>query len=188
MHYFTPEELNALLTTAHKHSKVHHLALLVSVGRGLRVSECLELTPDDVQGEKYLLCRRKKGSVRQLQSLHKSAHPLFNEMALVEYAAKVRASGQARLFDFCRQYADRLIRRYGAEAGIAAEKCHWHSLKHSTAMLVWSESLSLSQVQQALGHADYHSSLIYLREHDARLAAQSLDRALEKAATAAQGD
>lgn len=168
---------NSNITTTRKHSEVHHLAMLVSVVHGLRVSECLALTVDDVQAGSYLLCRRKKCSARHLQTLHKSPNPLFDKSQIVEYAAKVKSSGQELLFDFCRQYADRLIKHYGEEAGIASEKCHWHSLKHSLAMLVFAESLSLSQTQQVLGHEDERTTLIYMRELDGQKAIQSRDRA-----------
>jgi site-specific recombinase XerD len=181
MHHFTPRELLDLLTTTHRHSRIHHLLMLVSVAHGLRVSEAIALTVDDVQ-HGYLRCNRLKGSRQQLQRLHTSANPVLDESALAIHAGMLRNAGQTRLFNLSRQRCDQLIRRYGAEAGIATEKLHWHTFKHTTALLVFGESVSLGQVQQILGHQDVRSTLMYLSEYDAQKAIESRDRALNAVA------
>ena len=184
MHHFTQQELLELLTVAYRRSRIHHLAMLVSVAHGLRVSETIRLTVDDVQNG-YLRCNRLKGSKQQLQKLHLSTNPIFDESPLAMHAHMSKIAGQKRLFKLSRQRCDQLIRKYGAEAGIAAEKCHWHSLKSTTAFLVFGESVSLGQVQQILGHRDVRSTLIYLHEHDADKAIESRDRALHAIALSA---
>lgn len=75
--------------------------------------------------------------------------------------------GSARLFPYHRSHWDRLIKQYGREAGIRPQACHFHSLKHSVAMLLWGATKDLGQIQNFLGHKAVSSTLCYLREVDA---------------------
>lgn len=63
-------------------------------------------------------------------------------------------------------------------AGIPRAKAHWHSLRHSTAMMVFRETVSLGAVKQALRHASWSSSLVYLNESDSQKAFAAVSDAL----------
>jgi site-specific recombinase XerD len=149
----------------------------------LRVSDAISLTSRDVQGTALVVNgNRLKDNGEQLQALHFANNPIFDERSLVIHAGQVAgncALKDKRLFHLCRQRCDQLIRRYGKDANIPTAKLHWHSLRHSTAMLTWSESHSLSQVQHALGHKHPSTSLIYLHESDKAKGLASLARALD---------
>ena len=183
MHYFESHELTALLTAAYNRNRLHHLVMLASVCHGLRVSEAVSLTSSDVQGTALVVNRnRLKDNGEQLQALHFSDNPIFDERSLVIHAGQIAGNSamkDKRLFHLCRQRCDQFIRSYGKEANIPMAKLHWHSLRHSTAMLTWSESHSLSQVQQVLGHKHPSTSLIYLHESDKMKGLASLARALD---------
>jgi site-specific recombinase XerD len=182
MHYFEPFELSALLTAAYTRNRIHHMIMLASVAHGLRVSDATGLTSNDVQGNSLIVNKnRLKKNVAQIQSLHFSDNPVFDERALVVHAGQIAdsGSGDKRLFHLCRQRCDQFIRRYGKIANIPTAKCHWHSLRHSTAMLTWSESHSLSQVQQVLCHSNPSTSIIYLRESDRTKGLAALRNGLE---------
>ena len=186
MHYFEPFELAALLTAAYTRNRLHHMIMLASVAHGLRVSDAIGLTSNDVQGNALVVNRnRLKGNREQLQTLHFSNNPIFDERALLFHAGQIAdsASKDKRLFHLCRQRCDQFIRRYGEIANIPTAKCHWHSLRHSTAMLTWSESHSLSQVQQVLCHSNPNTSIIYLRESDRAKGLAALHNGLEAVAT-----
>lgn len=99
------------------------------------------------------------------------ADPLFDESPLLELARERKG---LRLFEVSRQHFDRLIKQYGAEAGIHPDKLHMHSLKHSVAMLLWDATGNLGQLQSYLGHRAASSTLVYLAEADARKAQQAL--------------
>ena len=181
VHYFMPDELNALLNAAYERNRIHHMVMLASVAHGLRVSDAIGLTSNDVQGSALVVNRnRLKDNGEQLQTLHFSDNPAFDERALVLHAGQIAdsASKDKRLFHLCRQRCDQFIRRYGRIANIPTAKCHWHALRHSTAMLTWDSGHSLSQVQQVLGHKTPATSLIYLRESDRRKGMASLQSGL----------
>jgi integrase len=183
MHYFEGYEITALLQAAYERNRVHHLLMLVSLCHGLRVSEAIGLTSADVQGTS-LVVRALKECPDQIQPLHFSDTALFDERSLVWHAGAIAdsATKDKRLFPMCRQRADQLIRRYGRIAGVIAAKCHFHTWRHSTAMLVWETSHSLSQVQQVLGHRSMSTSIIYLRESDRNKGLVSLRTGLESVA------
>jgi integrase len=100
-------------------SRLHHLALLLNRVHGLPVSELLALTVNDVQGDHIVVHAKKRGK-SSLETLHRSSNPLFDETQLAVHAQGLRQIGEQRLFPFCRHYADRLIRKYGEQAGIPA--------------------------------------------------------------------
>ena len=165
-HYFDDGELKSLLTVAYDHNRLHHLALLVALCHGLRVSELLGLTTDDLVGG-YLRIVAKKDGVVALQPLHKSDNPIFDEARVLPgHAHGVRMSGETRLFPWTRQHLDTTIKKYGGLAGVHPDKCHAHSLRHSTAMLVFRETISLGSVKNMLRHKSWDSSLVYLNEID----------------------
>ncbi len=189
MHYFESHELYDLLNAARERNRVHHMLMLASVAHGLRVSDAIGLTCYDVQGTSLLVNKgRLKENGQQLQPLHVSSNPIFDERSLMVHAGRIADSGSKdkRLFPMCRQRADQLIRAYGKGLGIPTAKLHWHTFRHSTAMLVWGESYSLSQVQQVLGHSNMSTSIIYLRESDGRKGIANLQRGLDTVATSAQ--
>src|SRR5437016_5156264 len=127
MHYFTSDELTAILKVAYQRNPLHHLAMLTSVCHGLRVSELLGLEPEDVMPP-YLSLGRLKGEKAQLQPLHASDNPLFDEarLRLLAYERERIAGRHApsRIFPVCRQRLDQIIRRTGKLAGVPPVKCH----------------------------------------------------------------
>jgi integrase/recombinase XerD len=168
MQYLDRQELRRLLSVAHKNDPVHHLALLASLLHGLRVSEVLGLRGTNVQSG-HLYVQRLKRSKPTLQALRIDSDPLFDESPLMTMAAKC---SDAHLFNWSRQYMDKVIKRYGAEAGIPEAKLHHHALKHSIAMILWKETLSLSAIQDHLGHRSASSSLLYMRTDQSAVAQQ----------------
>lgn len=184
MYYFLPSEVAALLTAAYTRNRLHHMFFLASVAHGLRVSEAIGLTCYEVQ-QTSLHVRSLKDCEQQLQPLHFSDNPIFDERALVIHAGQIQDSAlpDKRLFPFCRQRADQLYKYYGKLAGIPRVKCRSHASRHTFCMLVWEESHSLSQVQNAVGHRDQATSLVYLKESDRMKGLVALHNGLEAIAT-----
>ncbi|HEX5434424.1 MAG TPA: tyrosine-type recombinase/integrase, partial [Candidatus Angelobacter sp.] len=79
---------------------------------------------------------------------------------------------------YSRKAVDRFIKKYAEEAGLREDSRHHHVLKHSAAMLIWSKSHSIGEVQNWLGHKSTSSSLVYLNEIDSMKAFSSLSAAL----------
>jgi integrase len=164
MQYLDRSEIRRFFTVAYeKGTRRHHLALLMGFWHGLRCSEVINILGSDIQ-DGQLSVQRLKGSNATLQPIHRDANPAFDCSPLLAIAA---ATPNARLFPFCRQRIDQIVKRYGAMAGLHSDKCHAHAAgKHAIAMVVWEETHSLGQIQSYLGHKSSSSSLQYLREVD----------------------
>ena len=82
-----------------------------------------------------------------------------------------------KLFPWCRQRLDQVIRKYGERAGIHPDKCHMHALRHSLAIMLWDHTGgSIGLLQRHLRHKSASSSLVYLYESDARKASAAVAR------------
>src|ERR1039458_8829382 len=165
MEHLDKSELRRLFQVAYHHNRFHHLALVVALWHGARVSEVLELTNKSIWDGKISI-ERKKGSNSTCQSIHIDADPLFDESPILKM--------KGRLFPFSRQRVDQFIKKYGIMAGIHPNKLHAHALKHSCAMILWDATKSLGQVQGYLGHKAASSTMCYLAESDKNKAEQAI--------------
>jgi len=165
MEYLTKSELRRLFAVAYEHNRTHHMAMVVGLWHGLRVSEIISIRGSHVV-DSQLSVKRLKKSKPTLQPIHVDSDPLFDESPLIRMAEQ----NKGRLFDFSRQRFDQFIRKYAEIAGLHPDKRHAHVLKHSTAMLIWSATNSLGMIQSYLGHRAASSTLAYLREVDAQKA------------------
>jgi integrase len=168
MEYLNRDELVRLFKVARQHNPLHHVALLVGLLHGLRVSETLAIRGRDICDGRVSVKRLKK-SRPTLHALRIDSDPLFDESPLLELA---KANPETELFPWSRQYMDVVIKRYAALAGIHPAKRHYHVLKHSICVLLWQETHDLNAIQDHVGHRSSSSTLIYLRA-DAALKAQS---------------
>src|SRR5216684_2340527 len=166
MEYLTREELVRLFKVARDHNKLHHVAMLVGLLHGLRVSEMLAIRGRDVCDGKLSIKRLKK-SRATLHALRVDSDPLFDESPLLELA---QANPDAKLFQWSRQYMDIIIKRYGALARLHPSKLHFHTLKHSICVLLWQETHDLNAIQDHVGHRSSSSTLVYLRADAAQKA------------------
>jgi integrase len=168
MEYLDRDELVRLFKVARAHNPLHHVALLVGLLHGLRVSETLAIRGRDICDGRLSVKRLKK-SRPTLHALRIHSDPLFDESPLLELA---KASPEAELFPWSRQYMDTVVKRYAAFAGIHPAKRHYHVLKHSICVLLWQETHDLNAIQDHVGHRSSSSTLIYLRA-DAALKTQA---------------
>ncbi|MDO9631401.1 MAG: tyrosine recombinase XerC [Humidesulfovibrio sp.] len=129
----------------------------VLYGSGLRVSEALSLSVDDVRTDRGFVRVRGKGNKERLAPLSQAAKErlveylrLRQEIALnpAEEALFVGARG-GRL---SRREAQRIVARLAASAGIGQD-VHPHTLRHSFATHLLQAGADLRSVQELLGHA-----------------------------------
>jgi site-specific recombinase XerD len=59
-----------------------------------------------------------------------------------------------------------LFRAIASQAGLAAEKCHPHALKHSLASHLVAANVNLALVKQQLGHRAIGSTMRYVTTSD----------------------
>lgn len=178
MEYLNDRELKSLLEVIYGQDRVMHLFVLTSLAHGLRCSEALALTVTSIDGA-YIHVQALKSGVSRMEPLYMSPDPLFDESALAVHAHGVGVQGGTRLFPMSRATADRRMKRYCALAGIASGKAHLHSLRHSTAMMVFSKTVSLGAVKQALRHKSFSSALVYLNESDSQKAFTAVREGLD---------
>lgn len=153
--HLTKLELEAILGAAKAHSVRDYLMLKTAFSHGLRASEVVGMVAGDIdKGD--LTVKRRKGSEQTTQ-------PASAE--LIAYAANKELND--RLFPVCRQHFWTLVKKYGAESGLARRKAKPHALKHTCAMIGLSGGMKINEVQRYLGHKSGASTLKYLVVDDA---------------------
>jgi integrase len=170
MEYMTKEELGRLLRVAKRENDFHWQMILTGFYFGLRVSEVTAILGEDVQ-DNQLTVKRLKNSLKTLQCI-----PLTNgspEFKLRLTALAKAVGPRERIFPLSRQRCDQFMKRYCCLAGIHRSKAHFHSLKHSIAMAIWTETKQPGQVKSYLGHKSMSSTMQYLNETDS-LKAQAI--------------
>ena len=132
---------------------------------GIRVSELISLTLEDVDCEKgQLICRdAHKERVLPVEGAAKEAMKRYLASGRPDL---VKDENVPWLFTNCsvramsRQGFWKLMKAYGRKAGIQAEITP-HMLRHSFAMHMVCEGADLKQIQQMLGHSELASTQIY---------------------------
>jgi integrase/recombinase XerD len=133
---------------------------------GLRVSELISLTLDQLELEAHLIRTMGKGSKERLVPIGKAA-----SRCLLEYIEKGRPpllKHQMVPWVFVNNRGGRLsrqgfwkiLRQYGRQAGIL-KKISPHTLRHTFATHLLEGGADLRSIQTMLGHADISTTQIY---------------------------
>jgi integrase len=171
--YLNRESLRKLFTVAYESNSHYHLALTVSLWHATRVSEMLAIRASDVQDGSVRI-RGLKGSNTSFQPVRIDPDLIFDCSGLITRALGADSS-DSRIFPWCRQRMDQIIKEYGQKAGIDPAACHMHAIRHSLAMLLWDATGgSLGLVQRHLRHKSASSTLVYLYEVDSRKASAAV--------------
>jgi site-specific recombinase XerD len=78
---------------------------------------------------------------------------LFDESPLLALAQ----TNGGKLFDWSRQYMDRILKRYAGLAGLHSSQSHFHVLKHSICVLLWQATHDLNAHIPTLLGSDYEA-------------------------------
>ena len=163
--------------------KRNRALFLLAYRHGLRASEVGLLRKDDLDLKALrLVLHRLKGS-------HSGTHPLQpDEVKAIKSYLRTRDDASPILFPsrrgepISRRMLDWLMKDYGAAAGIAESKRHFHVLKHSIATHLLEAGADLRFVQDWLGHSNIQNTVIYTfltartREQGARKVFMQLPR------------
>ena len=163
MHYLDDQELRALLEVTYRDNRLLHMAVLLTAYHGLRINELLQLKADDVQG-RYLRVKALKKGTERLEPIRCNSNPLLDESLVAVHANSVRVCNQFRLFPWYEMKLSRMFKKACTLAGIPPQKAHWHSLRHSTAMMAFRGTVSLGSVKEVLRHKSSSAALVYLSE------------------------
>lgn len=166
MEHLTRDELKALLRKV-KNPR-WRLMLKLEFWHGLRVSEVINLRPEDCRdGQVYV--ERLKGSLKTLQPY------MVADDAELDYRDELKTllsklKPGEKLFPISRDGVLKLMKRAGRRAGLPQgqrykTKLRPHALKHSIAMQTIHDA-GIENVRQWLGHKSIASTGAYLRVTD----------------------
>jgi site-specific recombinase XerD len=172
MDYLEKDEMLRLLRATKQAGPREHAMVLVGYVHGMRADEVCGLRLEDVNmaGE-TIIVRRLKGSKTTTQSLQRyQGEPLLDEVKALSAWFKVRGDNPSPYVftsqkgpKLHRQNWWRIVKGLGEQAGIDV---HPHSLKHSLATHLVQADVNLAKVQQAVGHSDIRSTMIYVKVSD----------------------
>jgi site-specific recombinase XerD len=163
--YLTAKEVNALVVAAETtlNPDRDRAMILLASGHGLRVSELVSLTWDDVDLNRATLhCRRLKGS-------NSGWHPLAEDQ--IEALRKLRerapqSSRSAPVFvarhdgPMSRQAFWALLKRIAKHADVAIS-VHPHQLKHATGYALARKGYDVRLIQEFMGHRRIANTVRY---------------------------
>ena len=151
MEFLFKAELLALLGAAKAKRQRDWLMILVAYNHGLRASEVIAITRDD------------------LQPLVDDDDPLLSErVPLLEYSSSLLKNQV--VFPLTRQRFWQIIREHGKTARVPIRKLFCHALKSSIAMHTI-HIAGIENVRQFLGHKSISSTGAYLKVSDTDAAA-----------------
>lgn len=175
--FLTLEEVEALLGAPDEKTlagRRDRAMLEILYATGLRVSELVKITVNDLQLTAGYLIARGKGNKERIVPVGRIA-----AQKVSEYIAEVRPAllhGRESVYvfvtprgnAFTRQGFWKLVRRYSLKAGIR-KNISPHKLRHSFATHLVERGADLRAVQQMLGHADIGTTQIYTHVDRTRL-------------------
>ena len=143
---------------------------------GLRVSELLSLTLNDIRLEAGYLISYGKGRKERIVPMGEIACEQVKEYLLRIRPLLIKGKGNHLLFlnrsgkGLTRQGFWKLIKKYASTAGIKRQVTP-HSLRHSFASHLLEGGADLRSVQKMLGHADIATTQIYTHVRKEKLQA-----------------
>lgn len=148
-HYLTKEELEKFFSVINKEYYYHLFKLMVNTG--MRISEVVNLKPDDITfiEDKAVIAIKGKGN---------------KERSIVVDRKIIDDAIQAGLFKKKRaiRSIQNAFKRYLNKAGIDKEVTP-HSLRHTFAILMLEKGVPLNVLQSVLGHESLTTTAIYLK-------------------------
>jgi integrase len=170
MEALTPQQILKVLRVASE-SKRNLAMICLAYKHGLRNSEVCNLKLSDIDLKKgEIIIRRLQGGLTTVQPLADLAgQPLLSEKRALKAWLAERPHGSEYLFTtkkgakVDRTAYWRKFRDVATRAGLPADKCHPHCLRHALGLALVAANLPLSIVKQALGHKSITTTAMYAR-------------------------
>ena len=169
--YHTEEEITKLLSVI---DSVRDKCLFtLAYNHGMRISEPAMLTESDIlgDGKQLKVGRLKRGRIR-VHELRQSETRLLREWMKIRgsfgpntpiFLSQKTYDERGNLRSLSRQHLDRLMKRYGAKAGLDPVKCYFHTLRHSCGVHMVNAKIPIIQIRDWLGHRNIKSTLVYAK-------------------------
>jgi len=158
------DEVRQLLGVARGHSPRSEALVSLLVLNGLRISEALAATVEDLDYERghRVLRIRRKGGKRAKTPLTPDAQLALIGAIGERTSGPIFATSTGKALD--RTAAWRLLRRLAKDAEIgAAERLSPHSMRHTFATTALDAGVPLRDVQDSMGHRDPRTTRLYDR-------------------------
>lgn len=164
----TPQELRALLDAVNWDSTTglrNRVALELMAYSGLRVTEVCNLRPRDVdlEGRRVNVRNGKGGKDRvvplrdgTITFLRRWRHERHQQASYLLHTVK---GGQYK--QMSRSSALKMVKHYGAAAGLDTEGLGCHTLRHTCATMLRRAGVDLVIIQEILGHKHMSTTRIY---------------------------
>jgi len=174
MKALTQDELRKVLRLASKNTRDHAIILL-AFRHGMRVSEIcnLELKDLDLKNNQITV-RRLKGSMKTTQPLADvQGSPVMSEKRVLRAWLKKRGNLPSKYVfvsqksgHISRMQLHRIFSGLAEQAGLPADRRHFHMLKHSLGFALVEANVNLAVIKQALGHRSIASTAVYTQPTD----------------------
>jgi integrase/recombinase XerD len=157
--YLERERVDELLDAAKTCSQRDYLLLRFMWRTGVRVSEAISVTPNDIEFKNGVVNIRKAKGGRQRRVL------LDEETLkmLSDYILALNILEDRPVFPVTRAQVFNLVKKYGNMIGV---NIHPHTLRHSFAIFLVRSGMDLRRLQLLLGHSSLSITQVYLQFKD----------------------
>jgi len=168
--YLEIEQVDEILQAAEASGLRDYLLLRCMWRTGVRVSEVINVTPNDIEFKNRVINIRKAKRGRQRRV------PLDQDTLkmLSDYISALNIPEDRPVFPIKRDRVFKIVKKYGNIAGV---KIHPHTLRHSFAVHMVRSGTDLRRLQLMLGHTSLSTTQVYLQFND-----EDLREAYEKVA------
>jgi len=163
--YLTDEERDRFIDHAKRADSMTHTFALTLTYTGARISEALKLTPAqvdfDAQKIVFETAKLRKEGVYRSVPITPWVLDALNLVHNVHRHKRDARRCKDRLWPFCRQTMWRRIKNVMREADIEGPQATPHGLRHAFAANAVKNKVSISNLQEWMGHTDIQTTLIY---------------------------
>tara|TARA_R110001592_G_scaffold121046_2_gene326058 strand:+ start:87 stop:1148 length:1062 start_codon:yes stop_codon:yes gene_type:complete len=153
--FLVKEEIQKIIDTEFYNEDVKN-AFLFSCYTGLRISDIVRLTWDNINGSKIHITQKKTKELVYL--------PL-NENALDILTKQDRSKEKVFNIGVRPKHINRMLRRLKRESSITKDFT-FHSARHTFATILITSGVNIFTVSKLLGHKDIESTLVYAKVID----------------------
>ncbi|MGA3359983.1 MAG: tyrosine-type recombinase/integrase [Halobacteriota archaeon] len=157
--YLEIEQVDEILRAAETSNLRDYLLLRFMWRTGVRVSEVINVTPNDIEFKNHVVNIRKAKGGRQRRV------PLDEETLkmLSDYILASNTLEDQPVFPVKRDRVFKIVKKYGNMSGV---KIHPHTLRHSFAIHMVRSGTDLRRLQLMLGHTSLSTTQVYLQFND----------------------
>jgi integrase/recombinase XerD len=157
--YLEREQVDEILTAAKTSNHRDYLLLRFMWRTGVRVSEAINVTPNDIEFKNGVVnIRKAKGGKQRRVPLDADTLKMLSD-----YILALNTPEDRPIFAITRVQVFYIVKKYGNMTGV---NIHPHTLRHSFAINLVRGGTDLRRVQLMLGHSSLNITQVYLQFND----------------------